>query len=74
VTEAKPMHDIILNHGETVRIGDIEVTIVRVESSKVRLGITAPTDVAIHRKEAFLSRLRQNWPDEAQPATPKEPT
>ncbi len=68
------MHDIILNHGETVRIGDIEVMVVRVESSKVRLGITAPTDVAIYRKEAFLNRLRQNWPGEPPPAPPKEST
>lgn len=40
--------------GETVIIeGGIEVTIIDVRGEKVRLGITAPKDVAVHRKEVF---------------------
>lgn len=31
--------------------GDIEITVVEVRGDHVRLGITAPRDVAVHRKE-----------------------
>lgn len=37
---------------EKIRIGDdIEVTVVDTGKGKVRIGITAPKDVPIHRKE-----------------------
>ncbi len=40
---------------ETIMIGDhIEVTVVDVRGDKVRLGINAPTSVAVHRKEGGL--------------------
>lgn len=39
---------------EVVCIGDnIRVMIVEVRGEKVRLGIDAPPDVAVHRKEIF---------------------
>jgi carbon storage regulator len=40
--------------GEKIIInGSIEVSIVSVDRGKVRLGISAPPDVSIHRKEVF---------------------
>ncbi len=39
---------------ESIMIGDnVEITIVDVRGDKVRLGITAPKDVAVHRREVF---------------------
>lgn len=38
--------------GEKIMVGDhIEITVVAVQGSKVRLGIAAPHGVAIHREE-----------------------
>jgi carbon storage regulator len=38
--------------GETVIIGDsIEVTVLGVKGNQVRLGVTAPRDVTVHREE-----------------------
>lgn len=46
---------------ETIMIGDeIEITVVDVRGDKVRLGITAPSKIAVHRKEVYLSILREN--------------
>lgn len=39
---------------ESIVIGDgIEITIVEIKGDKVRLGIVAPRDVAVHRKEVW---------------------
>ncbi len=39
---------------ESIMIGDyIEVTIVAVRGDKVRLGITAPKSISVHRKEVY---------------------
>ncbi len=39
---------------ESIMIGDdVEITIVDVRGDKVRLGITAPKDVPVHRKEIY---------------------
>ncbi len=44
--------------GESVMIGDdIEITLVSTEGSKVRIGIQAPSDVPVHRKEIYLEIL-----------------
>jgi len=41
--------------GESIMIGDdIEITLVSCEGSKVRIGIQAPADVPVHRKEIYL--------------------
>ncbi len=46
---------------ETIMIGDhIEVTVVDVRGDKVRLGINAPTSVAVHRKEVYDAIKREN--------------
>jgi carbon storage regulator len=39
---------------ETIIIGDnIRITIVEVRGDKVRIGIDAPRDVAVHRQEIY---------------------
>lgn len=46
---------------ETIMIGDeIELTVVDIRGDKVRLGITAPTRIAIHRKEVYEAIKREN--------------
>ena len=40
--------------GETVMIGDeVTVTVLGVKGNQVRVGISAPRDVAVHREEIF---------------------
>jgi len=36
---------------ESIIIGDTEVTIVEIIGNRVRLGITAPKDMPVHRRE-----------------------
>ena len=46
---------------ETIMIGDdIELTVVDIRGDKVRLGIKAPAQVAVHRKEIYESIRREN--------------
>ena len=46
---------------ETIMIGDdIQITIVDIRGVKVRLGITAPTEIAVHRKEVYDAIRREN--------------
>jgi carbon storage regulator len=46
---------------ETIMIGDeIEISVVDIRGDKVRLGITAPTRIAVHRKEVYESIRREN--------------
>lgn len=46
---------------ETIMIGDdIELTVVDIRGDKVRLGIKAPSQVAVHRKEIYESIRREN--------------
>lgn len=45
---------------ETIMIGDdVEITIVDIRGDKVRLGITAPPHVAVHRKEVYEAIRRE---------------
>jgi carbon storage regulator len=39
--------------GESIRIGDIQVTVVEIRGGKVRLAIEAPLDVPVHREEVY---------------------
>jgi carbon storage regulator len=46
---------------ETIMIGDdIEITIVDIRGDKVRLGICAPTRIAVHRKEVYDAIRQEN--------------
>jgi carbon storage regulator len=45
---------------ESIMIGDnVEVIIIDVRGDKVRLGITAPKDIPVHRKEVYEAIQRQ---------------
>jgi carbon storage regulator len=42
-------------------IGDnVQITIVDIRGDKVRLGIVAPTEIAVHRKEVYDAIQREN--------------
>lgn len=46
---------------ETIMIGDdIEITVVDIRRDKVRLGINAPSKVAVHRKEVYEAIRTEN--------------
>lgn len=46
---------------EAIMIGDdVQITIVDIRGDKVRLGITAPTRIAVHRKEVYDAITREN--------------
>jgi len=45
---------------ESIIIGDnVEITIVDVRGDKVRLGITAPRDIPVHRREVYEAIKRE---------------
>ncbi|MFE4351020.1 carbon storage regulator CsrA [Peribacillus butanolivorans] len=46
---------------ESIMIGnDIEITVLAIEGEQIKLGINAPKNVEIHRKEIYLSIQREN--------------
>jgi carbon storage regulator len=46
---------------EAIKVGnDIEITVLAVEGEQVKLGISAPKNIEIHRKEVFLSIQEEN--------------
>lgn len=46
---------------ESIMIGDdIEVKVVDVRGDQVRLGVQAPREIPVHRKEIYLAIQRQN--------------
>src|SRR5438093_13598244 len=46
---------------ETIMIGDdIEVTVVDIRGDKVRIGINAPKEISVHRKEVYDAIRREN--------------
>lgn len=65
---------------ESIMIGDeIVVTIVDIRGDKVRLGIQAPTDIPVHRREVFDAIQRENrraaelTPEDTGDLNPKNP-
>lgn len=46
---------------ETIMIGDdVEITIVDIRGDKVRLGISAPRQIQVHRKEVYEAIKSEN--------------
>jgi carbon storage regulator len=46
---------------QSIMIGDdVEVTVLAVSRDKIRLGITAPRDIPVFRKEVYLSIKDEN--------------
>lgn len=46
---------------EAITIGDdIEISIVEIKGGKVRIGINAPRNIAVYRKEVYLEIKAQN--------------
>ena len=64
---------------ESIMIGDdVEIIIVDVRGDKVRLGITAPKDIPVHRREIYdaIKREKGQNPDSKEQngkGTPAEP-
>jgi len=53
---------------ESIKIGDnITLTVVEIRGNKVRLGIDAPDNVAVHRQEIWATIQAEK---EAQPSAP----
>jgi carbon storage regulator len=47
--------------GESIVIDDqIEVTVIAVEGDTIKLGIEAPKNISIHRKEVYLAIQEEN--------------
>jgi carbon storage regulator len=56
--------------GETLMIGDsVTVTVLGVKGNQVRIGITAPKDVAVHREEIYQRIQRGEDAGHAEPDT-----
>lgn len=46
---------------ETIMVGDsIEITILEVKGDKVKIGVKAPMEIPVHRKEIYLAIKREN--------------
>ncbi len=46
---------------ESIIIDDkIEITVISIDEGKVRLGISAPKEIAVHRKEVYLDIQAEN--------------
>ncbi|MFO0839424.1 MAG: carbon storage regulator CsrA [Phycisphaerae bacterium] len=46
---------------ESIMIGDnVQITVVDIRGDKVRLGIVAPSEVPVHRKEVYDAIQREN--------------
>jgi carbon storage regulator len=46
---------------QSIKIGDdIEIMIIEVRGDQVRVGVNAPRDVAVHRKEVYVQIQQEN--------------
>ncbi len=61
--------------GETLRIGDdVEVTVMAVNGSQVRIGIKAPRNVSVDREEIAERKHRERDPAPIDSACPNSST
>lgn len=57
--------------GETLMIGDdIQITVLGINKHQVRVGVTAPKEVAVHREEVY----RRIQKEEQEATSTQEPT
>ena len=58
------------NTEQTIMIGDdVEIKVVDIRGGKVRLGITAPQNVSVHRREVY-DRVQRERTDVAKKSGP----
>lgn len=48
--------------GESIRIGNVQVTVLDMRYGKVRLGVDAPRDIPVHREEVYQA-IQRGTPD-----------
>lgn len=47
--------------GQSIMIGhDIEISVIDVQGEQIRLGINAPRNISVHRKEVFEEIISEN--------------
>ena len=56
----KPNESIVVND-------NITITVIEVRGNKVRLGVTAPKEVSVHREEVWLAIQKGQQPEAEQP-------
>lgn len=57
--------------GESVKIGDeVTVTVLGLKGCQVRLGFTAPPDVAVHREEIYQRIQAEKSANVSKPVSP----
>lgn len=67
-----PMLVLSRKKNESIIINDhITITVVEIRGDKVRLGIDAPKDVVVHRREVYEAIQSQLRVRDADPATPE---
>jgi carbon storage regulator len=60
--ETQPMLVLSRHRDEQIVIGDdIVITVVDIRGDKVRLGISAPQEVSVHRREVYEAIKRDQW-------------